>query len=322
MLNIRAFHAVALGDSHKENSIPCQDAAQSFEDSGKGVYIAAVSDGHGGKRHLMSEYGSTILVTITVDLIRSFVDESESGQLAVPFSKSEVLKPNDAIPSNTLNLSENKPLNRDKPIEGLISSIISNWNIAIEKHWVENQPSREYMLDRNVPEESINDYLNGINIEYAYGCTLIAFVRTPHYWLAIQIGDGNCIAFNPSAEPYHPIPDDLRFSGSTTASICDEDAIESFRYCYGNTNIPVAVFLGSDGIIGYFGTVDEMTNPQLERFYETLIKSFVKNGYENTVREIEKILPILSSRGATRDDMSLAGVLDISGLNTLYPLIV
>lgn len=317
MQKFRTFHAVALGESHKVKGIPCQDAALNYDDFEKGIHIAAISDGHGSERHFMSEFGSKILVEVAIEQIKSFVQTSICSSLAEPFTMSEEISVVDSVPLDT-----RKATNQDRLVRGLISSIISNWNAAIEKHWNDNKPSLDFMKERNVPTASIDDYLNGLNLEYAYGCTLIAFAKTPSFWLAFQIGDGTCIAFNQNAETFHPIPVDNRFTGSTTASMCNEDAITSFRYCYGNTNIPIAIFLGSDGLDGTFGTVDEFSIPQLENFYAKIIRSFAKNGFDSTIKEIEKTLPALSEKGVTRDDMSLAGMIDLLEIKSIAPILV
>jgi len=322
MKNIRTFHSVALGESHKAKNTPCQDAALSYEDHEIGIYIALVSDGHGNERHFMSDHGSKILVQVALDSIKSFIETSESNLLSVPFATSAVISSNDDKSSAEEQISNKKPDNQAKLMKGLISSIMAKWNLAIEKDWNENTPSLEYMRAKNVPEASIKDYSNGINIEVAYGCTLIAFIKTSDFWFALQIGDGTCIAFDVSGEPFLPIPDDERYSGSTTASMCNEDALESFRYCYGNTEAPVAVFLGSDGLDGVFGTMDEFSIPQLENFYKNIIKTFIKKGFERTVKEIEEALPQLSAKGVTRDDMSLAGVINLDEIPGLLPLLV
>ena len=322
MGNIRTFHSVALGESHKAKNTPCQDAALNFEEHEIGIYIALVSDGHGNERHFMSDHGSKILVQVALDSIKGFIETSDCNLLSVPFATSAVISSNDEKSSADEQISNKKPDNQAKLMKGLISSIMAKWNLAIEKDWNENTPSLEYMKAKNVPEASIKDYSNGINIEVAYGCTLIAFIKTLDFWVAFQIGDGTCIAFDVNGEPFLPIPDDERYSGSTTASMCNEDALESFRYCYGNTEAPVAVFLGSDGLDGVFGTMDEFSIPQLENFYKNIIKTFIKKGFERTVKEIEEALPQLSAKGVTRDDMSLAGVINLDEISGLLPLLV
>lgn len=322
MHDYRTFHSVALGESHKAKDIPCQDAALSFEDFENGIFIAAISDGHGNEKHFRSEYGSKIIVEIAIEQIKSFVQISDCMHLAVPFSMSEVLSDSENDSTSSSYNEDKNFTNQDRLIKGLISSIISNWNNEIEKHWIENKPSIDYMKARNVPDESINDYMNGVYLEYAYGCTLIAAARTPDFWFAFQIGDGTCIAFSQNAETYQPIPGDNRFSGNTTASICNDDAIDNFRYCYGNTNIPVVIFLGSDGLDGAFGTVDELVFPKLGNFYANIIKSFVIKGFDRTLQEIGTALPLLSEKGVTRDDMSLSGIINSIEINDIAPILI
>lgn len=318
MNNIRTFHAVAIGESHKAKNIPCQDAAGSYEDKDNGIYIATISDGHGNERHFMSEYGSKILIDITLDTIKSFLTEDSCKILSVEYSASEVLGGGDKdIAPQQLNGRKNEDQNRI--VVNLISSIISQWNVQIEKHWKKYSPSKDTMVEKNVPEDAIDDYLKGVNLEYAYGCTLVAFARTKDFWLAFQIGDGACIAFLENAEVFYPIPADERFTGSKTASMCNSDALDNFRYAYGNTNTPIAVFVGSDGMDGVFGTIDEFALPRLENLYANIVKMFTNNGYENTLREIEKSLPELSAKGVTRDDMSIAGIIEFDKLKTSYP---
>lgn len=318
MENIRTFHAVAMGESHKAKNIPCQDAAGSYEDSNSGIYIASISDGHGNSRHFMSEFGSKILIDITLKTIKKFITNDACKILSVEYAASEVLGGDDInVARQQLNGRKNEEQN--KIVVNLISSIISQWNEEIEKDWKQKTLSKVILEEKKVPDDAIDDYLNGVNIEQAYGCTLILFARTKEFWLAFQIGDGACIAFLENAEVFYPIPADERFTGSKTASICNNDALDNFRYSYGNTHTPVAVFVGSDGLDGIFGTVDEVSLPLLENLYENIVKMFSKHGFENTINEIHRSLPILTAKGITKDDMSLSGIIDIDKLQTLNP---
>lgn len=63
----------------------------------------------------------------------------------------------------------------------------------------------------------------------SYGCTLIAYVQTKHFWLALQIGDGRCVVLNKANEWSQPIPWDDRCMLNMTTSLCDEDAVNEFR---------------------------------------------------------------------------------------------
>ncbi|MBW6533915.1 MAG: protein phosphatase 2C domain-containing protein [Mariniphaga sp.] len=314
MKNIITFHSTALGESHRVKNKVCQDAADSFEDSEKGLFICAVSDGHGSDSYFRSDRGSELLVKIAVKAIREFIENIDQKLLTVPFT---------AIPARNTELkngTNRQETKQDVAFRRLFSSIISLWNDEIYKDWMEDTPTLEEMQVVKVPETALNSFVEGKNIEIAYGCTLIALARTSEYWFGFQLGDGKCIAFDSKAEWNEPIPWDEKCSGNTTTSICESDALDSFRYCYGNTDFPPAVFIGSDGLDGAYGDIDEFALPGLAMFYSGIIKSFEKNGVEKTQKEIDDSLPILSATGIARDDMSLAGIVDLDEIPLLIPI--
>ncbi len=314
MKNIRIFHAKALGESHKLKNIPCQDSANGIEDLENGIYIAAVSDGHGSKQYFRSDRGSKLLVDIALETITDFIKRQDSELLKVPFT---------AIPAQTTETKlqiVRKFTAQDNAFRRVNSAIIAKWNEAIRADWDNDPPTTDKMKELQVTDDYIRLFNAGTDIELAYGCTLIVFALTPEYWFAIQLGDGKCIAFDEEANAWEPIPWDDQCIGNTTTSICESTALENFRYCYGNDKTPVALFIGSDGMDGAYGTIDEFSVPLLTGLYENVIKSFVHNGYEDTVAEVRDMLPKLSERGITRDDMSLAGWIDLEGANKLMPV--
>jgi hypothetical protein len=314
MNNIRIYHAVALGESHKLKNIPCQDAADSSEDHEKGIFIAAVSDGHGSKQYFRSDRGSQLLVKIALETIGDFIRQQDKQLLAVPFT---------AVPARTTEIQQpiiRKFTPQDNAFRRLFSAIITNWNEAVYADWENDKPTTDQMKDLLVPDAYISSYQSGSEIEMAYGCTLIAFTRTPDYWFAFQLGDGKCIAFDDQANGWEPVPWDDQCIGNTTTSICESAALDNFRFCYGADKIPVALFIGSDGMDGAYGTMDEFSVPLLTGLYENVIKSFARKGFDATVAEIREMLPKLSAQGITRDDMSLAGWIDPDGVKNLMPV--
>ena len=110
----------------------------------------------------------------------------------------------------------------------------------------------------NVPKEQIEAFertdSNGhrTGIEQTYGCTLMCFASTRTYWFAFHIGNGKCVAISVDSgriENSEPVPWDEKCLRNVTTSLCDPEALEKFRYCYGGKDtLPLAVFLGSDGI--------------------------------------------------------------------------
>ena len=139
----------------------------------------------------------------------------------------------------------------------------------------------------------------------SYGCTLIAYVQTNHFWLALQIGDGRCVVLNKANEWNQPIPWDDHCIFNMTTSLCDENAANEFRFAYGDVeSIPKAVFLCSDGIDGTFGSGD-----LLYGFYTNIMKSIVDDGIENVVSQLPEVLTHYSNT-VSKDDMSIAFVLN------------
>ena len=139
----------------------------------------------------------------------------------------------------------------------------------------------------------------------SYGCTLIAYVQTKHFWLALQIGDGRCVMLDKAGEWNQPVPWDDRCILNMTTSLCDENAANEFRFAYGDVeSIPKAVFLCSDGIDGTFGSGD-----LLYGFYANILKSIADDGIETVTSQLPEVLSHFSM-SVSRDDMSIAFILN------------
>lgn len=138
-----------------------------------------------------------------------------------------------------------------------------------------------------------------------YGCTLVAYLQTPKFWFALQIGDGRCVILNRRNYFRQPIEWDERCVCGFTTSMCDKNAASEFRFACGKRrSIPKAVFLCSDGVDGTFG---ERGN--LYVFYHNILRSLRKDGFVNVVRDLPTALSHFSEVGS-KDDMSLAVVVN------------
>lgn len=287
MIGIRSFNSHCQGESHKSSGKPCQD--YSFSLVQDGYALAIVSDGHGGERYYRSDVGSKLAVEVTMRCLTEFAKNFPVDT----FSE----KPFTAIGIGESGFSV---------LSQLAGSIVVGWRNAVKEH-ADTHPLTEAEQVIAVPKDE-HEW------EKTYGCTIIATLRTPKYWLAFQIGDGKCVAIGEDGVPYEPVPWDDRCFLNRTTSICDTAAADDFRYCVGGGNTaPVAIFLGSDGIDDSFGEEENLYN-----FYVQLAKEFVKDGHEVTVSDLEDTLPILSKRGS-QDDMSVAGWYDerLAGMLTL-----
>ena len=157
---------------------------------------------------------------------------------------------------------------------------------------------------RDIKTDPFEAAANGGILE-PYGTTLIAAAITEHYWFAIHIGDGKCVVINEDNEASQPVPWDERCFLTQTTSLCDEDALSLFRHYYSET-LPLAVFLGSDGIDDSF-PVNE-NEKHLARFYLNIYENFVKEGIKNGEIQLREMLPRLTQRGSG-DDVSIAGII-------------
>lgn len=167
-------------------------------------------------------------------------------------------------------------------------------------------------IDRMVRQRIANSILagwagwvgHGNNDIHKFGCTLVAYLQTPWYWLALQIGDGRLAMLKSSGKWIQPIPWDDRCILNFTTSMCDENANQEFRFAVGNCR-PRAVFIGSDGIDGTFGTGVKLYN-----FYSHILKSIREEGLEIVTDELPEVLSHYSEIGS-KDDMSVAAIINI-----------
>lgn len=179
----------------------------------------------------------------------------------------------------------------------------------VDSEWLSNKPDITIKrLCISILAEWIHE-ISGLRVDGAdvvsYGCTLIAYVQTRHFWLALQIGDGRCAVLNKTDGWNQPVPWDDRCFLNMTTSLCDENAANEFRYAYGDAEtVPKAVFLCSDGIDGTFGSGD-----LLYGFYANIMKSIGDDGIEKTVSQLPEVL-CHYSKAVSKDDMSIAFVLN------------
>ena len=288
-INLRSFDCRCQGESHKATDKLCQD--YSFSETTTDHTIAIISDGHGGARYYRSDVGSRLLSEVTSRCLTEFAKGVPKSTFA-------------GKPYTTVGIGDMMP----GVLQQLFGAIVVGWRNAVMEH-AGQHPLTETEQAIAVPHDE-HEW------EKTYGCTLIATICTSSYWLAFQVGDGKCVALQTDGTPFEPIPWDDRCFLNKTTSICDTDALSRFRCCYGGkeTN-PVAIFLGSDGIDDSFGEEENLYN-----FYVQLAKGFVRDGYEATVSDLERTLPVLSRRGS-QDDMSVSGIYD-DRIQSLMPQLV
>lgn len=306
---MNALNFSCQGESHIVTGKVCQDYSYShvYEN---GNAIAIVCDGHGGKRYFRSDIGAKIAAEVAEKNVDLFIEEVGSSLLlGKPFTQFASLS--DQISKQ--DFDKISPIER--AFRQLFGSIIYEWNTIVAEHAEGHPITDEEKI--GLEENWITDFENKTNLEKVYGCTLILYASTPTFWLAFQIGDGKCFAFDKNGDWSEPIPWDDRCFLNKTTSICDNSAIDEFRFCYdGSGNFPIAIILGSDGIDDSFGAENNQAN-----FYIQILKSIVKDGIEATQSEIETTLPELSKIGS-QDDMSISMVFNPDELQQSYPKLI
>lgn len=318
---MNSFSTYCQGESHIIADKVCQDYA--INKTRNGISIAIVCDGHGGERYFRSNIGAKYAAEVTLKQVQTLLKNSKDlDDLLTKASFCQV----EAITTQRASGNIDKETAIDGIFRQLFKSIIAGWHNAIFEHAV-NNPATEVEI-KSVPERYLTAFQNSISsldtytqndIEKTYGCTLIAVVCTRKYWFAFHIGDGKCVSFSKEGNWMEPILwDDNCFLNKTT-SLCDLDAIDEFRYCYGGKDsIPIAVFLGSDGIDDSFGEIENLVN-----FYIQLAKVICigRSGGELAKKNLKDDLPKLSKIGS-KDDMSVAAVYDAVLLKKAKPMLL
>lgn len=278
-MRMQAFHLSSQGASHIKKNKECQDSSESYYS--KNCAIAIVCDGHGGDDYVRSASGSAFACAVAKANILNFIENADKDELV---------------------------RHHQQLIHNLEASIISAWNEAVYAHY-ESHPFTESEI-AVLSERAKRKYLQEKRIESAYGTTLIAVACTENYWFGIHIGDGKCVAVNPEGKFVQPIPWDEKCFLNATTSICDSDALNRFRSFF-SEKLPVAVFVGSDGIDDCFSTEQQLNN-----LYKTVLYSFASSDFDSAVTDLSDYLPRLSAKGSG-DDVSIAAVLDLDKIGEI-----
>jgi serine/threonine protein phosphatase PrpC len=268
------FESVAQGDSHKENNLPCQDAVRHnvFADGG----IAIVADGHGSEKHFRSDQGSKIAVDVAYDAISEF-------SRIIPKEK---FREKEAIKDKFV----------EEQLRQLEGYIISRWRqrvlLNFDKHPL-TEAEETICAEHNIDSSAEKDRVR------MYGTTLIAAMIQTTWWFALQIGDGKCVVLDADENPLFPVPEDDNLGGGRTTSLCDANALESFRHVFG-FDVIRGITVASDGV------TDSFIPEKYLELHKRLYFDFCTD--EKTANEgIQKSLPVWSSKGS-RDDVSMAGI--------------
>lgn len=273
MQSYRAFSRSERGSRHMKTGIVCQDFALAT-DGVPGCSIAIAADGHGGADYFRSERGARFIVQAAATVLMEFASEVSLVQLRDYAARNKVMRE-------------------------VFQKIHAKWLELIQADMFD-YPFSEAQME-NVSLKCRRQYLDGKNVERAYGTTVIAALVTDKYWIGIHQGDGRCIAVRTDGTCEQPIPWDTRCEGNITTSVCDEDVINEFRHCF-SEQLPAAVFLCTDGVEDAYPDLDGAYG-----FCQVLSSIFLSDGMPGLERAAAEYLPNLSRRGSG-DDVTVAAL--------------
>jgi serine/threonine protein phosphatase PrpC len=289
-MNIKFFHKTVQGASHKKKNKICQDASTcgEVEIEGKKAYFSVVCDGHGGNDYMRSNIGSELGVKVASEYIVKFIQKATKNML-------------------------NNDQHYGRQLRYLSEMILKNWREAVKNHLDENPFTEEEFL--NISEKAKKRYtmLEQERFYSAYGTTMIAVGYTEDYAFALHLGDGKCISVNKEGNFEQLVPWDENCFLNATTSMCDSDAINEFR-CHYFKEPPAVIFIASDGVDDCFAN-----NEKMYHFYKTLLFSISKEGFDDSVKELEEYLPRMSAKGSG-DDISIGAIIDmdiVEGLDSI-----
>lgn len=296
-MNISTFSVTELGYSHIKEQKVCQDYSMNYAAIDGSLFIAIVSDGHGGETYCRSDRGSRFACETAMEAIKAMdLSSLIKGKSAQVPARKQNSKSNLDIIIPRFEDVYPKIKDIDPTFEHLFQFIYSQWLQKVEKDWNENPPTKEEL------------HLLGDNeTAKAYGATLLAFVRTPDYWYGFHIGDGKCFACDEQGRWYEPIHWDSDCFLNKTTSLCNFEAYKKFRYSFsGKGDFPIAVMLGTDGI-------DDSWGDKLPAYYTSILEDISIEGIENAKESLRKSLPDLSKKGS-EDDVSVSWIVDFDAI--------
>lgn len=275
LLDYTSFDFHIIGESHIKKNVVCQDNSFSYSD--ENIIIAIVADGHGSPDYFRSNIGSKFAIESAFECIKNFI---YNENIHISGFVSDV----------------------EGSIKKLEVDIFEKWNEKVKKDYTENSFTKEEY--KKVSHKKLQNYLNGIRLECAYGTTLIAVVVTEKFYFGIQIGDGKCVEFYEDGTVKQPIPWDEKCFLNQTTSLCDKDAFLNFRHFYTEKK-PIALYLCTDGVDDTY-----QNEEQLYDMYRRFTSNFIEEGFEKGIRQIGEFLPVLTKKGSG-DDVSISGIFNI-----------
>jgi hypothetical protein len=203
----------ARGAAHQASGLPNQDAVARADGPG-GAVIVAIADGHGHFRHFRSADGAALAVDVACRVASQTAARLTEG---APGSEEAALES-----------------------EALARAVVADWRSAVAEHLA----ARPYTAEEQ--------YVLGLAADtpvVPYGSTVLVAAITARWLVCAQIGDGDMLAVRPDGGSFRPVAGDDRLDGLRTTSLCQPDALGSFRTgAHDLREVPLtALLLATDG---------------------------------------------------------------------------
>jgi serine/threonine protein phosphatase PrpC len=273
-----SFAETVTGHNHVKVRKECQDYSSTYEDDL--MTVAVIADGHGSDDYPRTAIGSKCAVLVVIEAIKEFVL---------------------TVHAEGLKLDRDDESSLNSYMRELESNILKRWHEKIEAH-IQANPFNDYEL-QTVSQKYKERYRTGKHNSKAYGTTVIAVCYTDNFWFGLQIGDGKCIRITKDGCSDEPIPWDDNCHDNITTSLCDDDAINEFRF-YFDSNLPAAIFVGTDGIDDSYSSVEE-----LQTVYLSMLSNILIIDKEQFQKELLIYLIQITQKGSG-DDVSVAIIIN------------
>ena len=198
--------ATAVGASHQATGRPGQDAVRYApgDHSSHEPLAVAVADGHGHRLHFRSQTGSRLAVEVAC---RVLLDASEA--VAASWDEESV---------------------KETATASILPDLVAAWRAECLADTAARPVTHEELEAAGFSEEERSAISPADDDPLlAYGSTLMAAAISGRWMLLVQIGDGDIFTVDDDGSAASPVPGDPLLDGLRTTSLCQPDALGSFR---------------------------------------------------------------------------------------------
>jgi serine/threonine protein phosphatase PrpC len=265
--NWRIIGASVTGAAHRRAGQERQDAIAFWPPGrdGGASGVMAVSDGHGSPQHFRSAVGAALAVDAALPVLRQYLGAGSTDDA-------------DQLPRR----------------------LVQAWRDAVTSHLAGHPfTTKEW--------RALEDILPGVqrdieaNPSVAYGATLLAVAVHDASILYLQLGDGDILSVDDRGETTRMFQPDPRLIANQTHSLCQADAVESFRMrlATGEDAVPSLVVVATDGYANAFQTDADFR--LIGKDYLAMLRD---EGPDRTAARLERFLNDASTNGSG-DDITL-----------------